>query len=453
MPQQAPSPYREKSLERLSSPERLDQLLRLVDRKSWLPLATLGVLVLALIVWAIFGEVPVRVHGKGILLRPRDVVEIQAPGSGYVVSLDVQVDQVVVAGQQIARIDRPDLEKQLELQRAKKEELTALSGAAEILAHSGTSEGQGLESHIESTRALAREIRDKALQLLEEERQRLEKQKGVAQDLALKLEQRAEDVRGMQDDEIVSREDVIAAEREYMDSLNEVSRLDGDLRDLQSRALAYEERYVDRLQQLADLKLEMQDYEQQIAEVQREIERLETALEKEARIVAERAGRIMEVSTTVGDFLAPGDRIASMSLSGDDSPFECLVYFTVRDGKRLDPGMPIQVTPDTVERERFGGIVGSVDWISSLPVSLAEAESMVGNRQVAEQLTAGGYLIQVRAGLERDPDAPSRFAWTSSRGPAFGFSPGTTTTARVTVRERRPITFVLPFLRAASGID
>lgn len=42
--------FREESLERLSSPERLDRLMQIVDRRDWLPLSTLGALVVAAIV-------------------------------------------------------------------------------------------------------------------------------------------------------------------------------------------------------------------------------------------------------------------------------------------------------------------------------------------------------------------------------------------------------------------
>ena len=50
-------------------------------------------------------------------------------------------------------------------------------------------------------------------------------------------------------------------------------------------------------------------------------------------------------------------------------------------------------------------------------------------------------------------ETPSKLAWSSSRGPEHGVSAGTATTARVSVERRRPITFVLPYLRTLFGID
>ena len=77
-----PQIFREESLERLSSPERLDRLMQIVDRRDWLPLSTLGALVAAAIVWSIFGRIPVNVTSKGLLILPRRVVNIQSPVEG-----------------------------------------------------------------------------------------------------------------------------------------------------------------------------------------------------------------------------------------------------------------------------------------------------------------------------------------------------------------------------------
>ena len=101
-------PFRQKSLERLSSPERLDQLLAVVDRKSWLPLLALAILVLCLIAWSVLGHVPVNAHGRGILVRPGEMVEIESPGDGYLASLEVAEGDEVGPGQLLARIARPD---------------------------------------------------------------------------------------------------------------------------------------------------------------------------------------------------------------------------------------------------------------------------------------------------------------------------------------------------------
>jgi hypothetical protein len=57
--------FRKESLERLSSPERLDQLMQVVSPRSWLPLVALGSIVGVAVIWSIYGRIPITVEGQG----------------------------------------------------------------------------------------------------------------------------------------------------------------------------------------------------------------------------------------------------------------------------------------------------------------------------------------------------------------------------------------------------
>jgi hypothetical protein len=64
--------FRKESLERLSSPEQLDQLIQIVRPKSWLPLATLATLVGLGLLWSLLGRIPITARGNGILVYPTE---------------------------------------------------------------------------------------------------------------------------------------------------------------------------------------------------------------------------------------------------------------------------------------------------------------------------------------------------------------------------------------------
>src|SRR4051794_3085745 len=70
--------FRPAALERLSSPERLDTLVRIVGPKSWIPLVTIGVLVAAAATWGVLGRIPITASAKAVLLRPRTIRPVQA---------------------------------------------------------------------------------------------------------------------------------------------------------------------------------------------------------------------------------------------------------------------------------------------------------------------------------------------------------------------------------------
>lgn len=72
--------FRQESLERLSSPERLDELMTIVNLKTWLPLGTIGLLLGLGLIWSIVGRLPVTTSGRGVLVR-------DAAASGALVAL------------------------------------------------------------------------------------------------------------------------------------------------------------------------------------------------------------------------------------------------------------------------------------------------------------------------------------------------------------------------------
>jgi HlyD family secretion protein len=74
------------TLERLSSPERLDQVVQIVGPKDWLFLCCLTGIITFALGWSIWGCLPTIVTGKEVVIRPHQIVEFQAPASGRLVN-------------------------------------------------------------------------------------------------------------------------------------------------------------------------------------------------------------------------------------------------------------------------------------------------------------------------------------------------------------------------------
>ncbi len=90
--------FRKVSLQRLSSPEQLDQMIQITDPRGWIALATLGGLLLTAILWSFFGSIPTQVKGRGILIKSGGVFEIVTIGSGQVTDVAVEVGDEVSEG-------------------------------------------------------------------------------------------------------------------------------------------------------------------------------------------------------------------------------------------------------------------------------------------------------------------------------------------------------------------
>jgi HlyD family secretion protein len=160
----------------------------------------------------------------------------------------------------------------------------------------------------------------------------------------------------------------------------------------------------------------------------------------------------LELTVQVGQVLQTGLRLGSIAVEEASSPLVGVSYFPIQAGKKIQPGMTIYVAPDTVVRQRFGSLLGTVTAVSAFPVTRDGVASVVGNAEVATTLTGQGPVIEVTAELFRDPTTVSGYQWSSSGGPALSMTAGTTTTGRVVLERRAPITYLLPILREASGL-
>ncbi|MBR1740449.1 MAG: hypothetical protein IJ733_01000 [Lachnospiraceae bacterium] len=58
--EQEKSIFREKSLKRISSPEQMDDYIRVTSPSVWLILMAMIVLLIGIVVWAVFGTVTIQ---------------------------------------------------------------------------------------------------------------------------------------------------------------------------------------------------------------------------------------------------------------------------------------------------------------------------------------------------------------------------------------------------------
>jgi HlyD family secretion protein len=472
--------FRKESLERLSSPERLDQLMQVVSPKSWLPLTSLGALVTVAITWSIYGRIPITVEGRGVLIYPSKVVPFQSKSSGQLLSLNVKVGDVVKKGKVLGTIDQTELRKQLQQQRNKLTELQSQDLAVSSLQMQRTDldkkaiqqQRQTLQQSLQAMQAVTPILREKGLVAIGRDRQNLRQRLQAFQELVPTLKQRWNSRERIYKEGAISADHVLQAKQEYLSSLTNISDAESQLKQLDVKEADAQRQYLENLSQItklqADLReldskqanLAQQDLEtsttrkKEIQEVKREIAKLELQLSNNSQIISQYSGRILEVTVNPGQVIDAGTRLGSIEAENPSSKLVGMTYFTVADGKKIQPGMTLQITPQTIKRERFGGIVGTITTVSAFPITKEAAANVVGNPEVVAGLASDKQegLMQVFADLKLDSTTFTGYKWSSSKGPQLKVSSGTTTTVRVKVEERAPITFVLPILRSTSGI-
>ncbi|PLS68364.1 MAG: NHLP bacteriocin system secretion protein [Cyanobacteria bacterium M5B4] len=492
--------FRKESIERLASPEKLDQLMQVVNPVGWVPLATAAFLVGGVGVWGFLGRIPITVTGQGVLIYPRQVQPLTAAGSGKILELLVQQGSEVKRGDAIARLDLQETEKQLQQQKLRLEELErqdqqvkelqALRQDLEI----NTIEQQRLsiQQRIANTEALLPILREKNLGAIVQERRELQEQRQRISDLLPDIDRRLEARRKLFDRKeteegkevkapAITEDVLLQVQQERLDLLTRIANIDTRLKDLEAREADAQRVFRDNSNTLLDLQAQLRELDNrlatsrqqslesdsvrknQILEVKSSIAQLELQLSTGSVIRSQENGKILELNIAPGQIVQPGVRLGTIETFSDRGrDLQAISYFPIEDGKKIDQQMiklnsrkeklKAQVTPNTVRRERFGGIKGSVTRVSPFPITREGASNIIGNPEVVETISSRRAQLEVTIELEKG-DTPSGYAWSSSQGPEGQITPGTTASVRVIVEEVPPITFVLPFLRTFFGLS
>ena len=105
--------FRKSSLEKLSSPEQLDKMIVITPPSFWLAMVGAALIVVATIVWSIFGRLPENVETQGIYINRAGIHSVYSEGSGVVKELKVQDGDTVKKGDIIALLDTSNVDEKI----------------------------------------------------------------------------------------------------------------------------------------------------------------------------------------------------------------------------------------------------------------------------------------------------------------------------------------------------
>lgn len=232
--------FRKESLERLSSPERLDQLMQVVSPKSWLPLTALGSLVAVALVWSIYGRIPITVEGQGVLIYPRNVMSLQSKSAGQLLALNINVGDVVNKGEVLATIDQVDLRKQLQLAGAKLAQLeeqnrnaSLLQGQRQQLNTKAIQEQRlSLEQKLKIIQDLTPVLREKGLVSIGRDRLNLQRRLQTLQGLLPTHKKRLENRQKLLKEGAIPDDVVLEARQQYDNARASIDEAESQLKQL-----------------------------------------------------------------------------------------------------------------------------------------------------------------------------------------------------------------------------
>ncbi|MBD3884888.1 hypothetical protein IFO70_24440 [Phormidium tenue FACHB-886] len=129
------------------------------------------------------------------------------------------------------------------------------------------------------------------------------------------------------------------------------------------------------------------------------------------------------------------------------NPLISVSYFPIAEGKQIQPGDRILISPETANYQEFGGLEATVTEVSSLPVTQAAALKRANGNPELAALVYTPASIEVIAQLKPDPTTTSGYQWSMSKGPDEKLVSEIPTDTKVVLSERAPISFIFPFLK------
>lgn len=412
--------FRKASLERLSSPEQLDTIMRVTGPKRWLALAGVFLILGGVVIWGYAGTIDTKVNGSGVIMRAGTVLNVVASGSGLVTNISVSLGDRVKADQVVAKVSDPEMLEKIRLAQS------ALDDAKAQRQRDLSSRQQGAKLQLD---ALARD--------------RANAQREI-QELGAQIKIAQEQI--SVDGQLLSK-GLITRQQTLQDQQKLVA-INGQIESLRAKI-----KQIDADQYTAQSNPERLDEEDKarIADLQRNLAGLESQLAFRSSVESPYEGQVIEMKAVPGSLVAAGSPILSIQPQGNT--LEVLVYLPSLQAKAVQPGMVAEISPSTVKREEFGFIRGKVVYVGEFPASFDALMRNFQNETLVRSIIAGGPVTELRVTMERDSGSVSGYKWSSSRGPEITVTSGTLCTVEVITRKQPPVSLLFPFFKSRLGLS
>lgn len=464
------SVFRKSSLDKLSSPEQLDKLIKITSPRSWLILAFFVLICVSTVIWSLAGSIPKKVQAQGIIINSGGTKSIFCAVDGEISDVTVEKNDYVYVGDILARVSQgPLVDEAIQVdQQIKEIEALNLTGKSDLK--------NAKESNLNLI-DIKNQISDIDKQL----------NKTKNNDPSLKM---AIDIEK-------SQIELEMYEADFTKKTSELNKIESDLavneKLLAAGAITQAEydKLLDAIttavfnKKNAELSIEQSKNNQGSLKKQLDQSRVDFTNEvnylvfkratlesnfmstKNAKldtlhkkrleieqklnaseIVSHVEGKVIAVMANPGNMVQKGMEVAKILEKGDQiNTSNAVFYVPVENGKKLTPGMRINVYPSTANRQEYGHMIAIITNISNYVVSADEMRARLGNEELVNNFLKQGVLVQVDTYLLKDEKTKSGYYWSNKKGKELSVLDGTMCSASVTVEKNKPITLLLPLLK------
>jgi HlyD family secretion protein len=414
--------FRKSSVDRLSSPEQLDEQIKVTSPRAWLALSAIGGILGTAVMWGFLGNVPSKVAATCILIRPGGLDEIVATGTGWMSDVSVDAGDLVKEGQLVARIDQVAGLEQIKSLEAKLYELNKRQD--QLLAINKRSSA-GQDAYLGDV-----------------ERNLISKIK-TAMDQANNITHKISNQEQLLDQGLITRQSLLNSKIELANVQQMVDSYQNEIKQISLRKIDAEKMMASEQGSIA----------LQIQETKRSLATMMRSNAQSTLVYSPFGGRVLEIKHAEGAPVTAGTSIMTLEQIGVNvNDLEAVIFVPPLDGKRVKINMDVLISPSSVKREEYGQMIGKVTSVAEFPSSVEGMQRLLKNQQLVRQLADGAAPIAVRANLTPSGSTVSGYKWTSPAGPATKIESGTLCNATITVKNQRPVTLVIPTLKKYLGL-
>lgn len=415
-----PELYRKEAVEAAQERDEFQHAIRIITPKAWIYLIIFLIIFAGCILWLIFGRITTLVQGQGIVLaKNAAILNVMSPISGgYVKAILVTPGMKIKQGQIIATLINPNMAAEAkELRKFIEQEKTKLNTLSTTAKKEIDTRLKRIQESINYAQTINANLKEKKDHL----------------EALLKIQE------GAFKKGILSRLELNDMQVAYYDAKEQISKNLNTLVELNQNKNDYIETWNTKLREQQD----------KVSQSEFNLRKILENLHLTESVTSPVDGVIAANYVKEGDFLPEKQTLTNIITYSND--LETVAFFNADEGKKIKVGMAAKVFPKHVNPLEFGGIVGTVTYISELPIDPQSIESTLENQRLVEKFIQSGPVFKAKIALTHSPDTPSGYLWTTSSGPKEKLSIGSVANVGIVIKKQHPINIIIPVLESAKN--
>jgi len=405
--------FRQNAINNLNVFNEVQSSFKIIQPPAWMWIIISILLLIAVMLWGLFGNVMMDVPARGIILPANSqIIPVFSEQPGSVEVVYVRPGSQVKKGKILAYIKSPYLDEDLQYLKAKHDESYKLLS---IYKNHYNEEKEKLTEQYEQ----AKQLHLISINNQNEKLQTLNKLFINKYKLYKK--------------HILTIVDIQNAKEACVTTQENLNKLKFDYNNLYLN-------YKHDLQNL-DEKLNISMSQYQSIKHEFDIKQLEK--QNGSKIISFANGTIIGCNISKGDFVTPGKTLFTLMTKAESNNqtenLEALVFLSHNDAKNVIKGMTVYILPSILTAYDYGYIKGQVISISDYPASKESVNAYLGNMDFVNDFFASGAPYMAKIKLITNRQTESGLMWTTKRGAPLKIDPGTFVTARIIRNQVSPL--------------